>query len=471
MRILLLFMLAVAAPLQAQPENPGPYTPGSVSVQVLRGSRVLNTTVWFPSVNGTAQPDTLHGPYPVIIFGHGFLTQVAWYASILRHLASHGFIVAAPQFPDTQHGELADDMIEVLKFMHSESRRQQSQFYKLCDTLRSGVTGHSMGGGASLLAATRSRKINLAAPFAPAETTPSVISVINTARTFLYILAGQSDGITPTATNQQPMYNGATPFKVLLTLKGANHTKFIDNAALDFSDPRGYLSRSEQLRLTRRYLTSAARLVLYSDTSYTQYITGPSVQADTQVTLALQQAPVPPSPFTLISPPGSTVQGAVTFTWHESYSLFPGSSVRYVIKLYKQPSLSDSTGYKGTSTDTVFTFTNLPAGIWYWQVTAFTSDTTFTIAPAQFLLVTTATDVKNEIISKNSLQVYPNPASAYITVTGNNGDEIVIYSIEGKEVVRRKSGSNDNIIPLQALPPGVYLLRTDSGALPFVIRR
>ncbi len=41
-------------------------------------------------------PDT-PGNYPVAVFQHGFMTRNEAYSEILSHLASHGFVVVAPQ--------------------------------------------------------------------------------------------------------------------------------------------------------------------------------------------------------------------------------------------------------------------------------------------------------------------------------------------------------------------------------------
>ena len=37
------------------------------------------------------------GEYPVILFLHGYLFKNSFYSQILLHIASHGFIVIAPQ--------------------------------------------------------------------------------------------------------------------------------------------------------------------------------------------------------------------------------------------------------------------------------------------------------------------------------------------------------------------------------------
>ncbi|KAL1556316.1 chlorophyllase [Salvia divinorum] len=37
------------------------------------------------------------GRYPVVLFCHGYCTQTSWYSQLLRHIASHGYILVAPK--------------------------------------------------------------------------------------------------------------------------------------------------------------------------------------------------------------------------------------------------------------------------------------------------------------------------------------------------------------------------------------
>ncbi|KAK1677480.1 hypothetical protein QYE76_038328 [Lolium multiflorum] len=64
-----------------------------------------------PSVAGPPKPLLVAAPcdageYPVVVFLHGYLANNYFYSQLLRHVASHGFIVVAPQLytfsgPDT----------------------------------------------------------------------------------------------------------------------------------------------------------------------------------------------------------------------------------------------------------------------------------------------------------------------------------------------------------------------------------
>lgn len=65
------------------------YTKGplAVSVKQAQGSPAP-VTIYAPSAAGQ---------YPVVIFQHGFLLATGHYSDMLEHIASHGFIVVAPQ--------------------------------------------------------------------------------------------------------------------------------------------------------------------------------------------------------------------------------------------------------------------------------------------------------------------------------------------------------------------------------------
>jgi len=288
MRIVLLFFLVTVFTIEltyAQPENPGPRQAGWTNVNILRNARTLNCRVYYPAtVEGAeAQIDTAHGPYPIVAFGHGFFMQTGYYLSHFRHLATHGFVVIAPQFPDTQHGELADDLLYCVEYLRQQHSSGGSRFRGLIDTASIGLSGHSMGGGASLLAAARDSRVRVVAPLAAAETTPSAIAVMNQIVGFVYLIAGASDGIAPPAAHQIPMYNNANPPKALCNIREANHTRFMDVATFDFTDPNGTLTRPQQLLITRRYLTSVLSFVLKRDSSLWVYAFGDSARNDPRI--------------------------------------------------------------------------------------------------------------------------------------------------------------------------------------------
>lgn len=75
--------------------------------------RVLVTEIWYPSVGGSdtspttgARPDYAGGPFPVIVFAHGFDTLPTTYTALLTSWVRAGFVVVAPLFPDENANEI-----------------------------------------------------------------------------------------------------------------------------------------------------------------------------------------------------------------------------------------------------------------------------------------------------------------------------------------------------------------------------
>jgi dienelactone hydrolase len=68
-------------------------------------TRTLPTEFWYPavgapgSVTADAAPDRAHGPYPLVLFAHGYDVTPDFYGPLLARWAAAGYIVAAPKFP------------------------------------------------------------------------------------------------------------------------------------------------------------------------------------------------------------------------------------------------------------------------------------------------------------------------------------------------------------------------------------
>jgi predicted dienelactone hydrolase len=67
-------------------------------------SRTLPTTIYYPTGTPSAQPQpsatpARQGPYPLIVFAHGFTANPQLYSALLTQWAEAGYVVAAPLFP------------------------------------------------------------------------------------------------------------------------------------------------------------------------------------------------------------------------------------------------------------------------------------------------------------------------------------------------------------------------------------
>ncbi len=107
-----------------------------------------------------ASPDLADGPYPVVILSPGFALSTSSYAWLAEHLASHGFVVAAPQHAETLDPnrlwratvDRPRDVTATIDFL-TDATNLDGRLAGLADTDRVAVVGHSYGGYTALAAA------------------------------------------------------------------------------------------------------------------------------------------------------------------------------------------------------------------------------------------------------------------------------------------------------------------------------
>jgi predicted dienelactone hydrolase len=116
-----------------------------------------------PVVHGhalqNADIDDSKGPYPLVIFSHGFSLSAAWYNTLAEHYASYGFIVLAPEHTeqfDLEFGDLwkslidrPDDIKQTLDFAEALSA-PGGNMAGMIDMEHVAVVGHSYGGYTAL---------------------------------------------------------------------------------------------------------------------------------------------------------------------------------------------------------------------------------------------------------------------------------------------------------------------------------
>ena len=133
--------------------RPTPSEPGFPG----RTTRTLPTLVLYPArgASGAVVPGApvLRGasPSPLIVFSHGNSSGGPDYQPLLRQWASQGYVVAAPTYPLTSHGQIADyvhqpgDVSFVIDQVLRLDRQRSSPLFGLIDRARIGVAGHSLG--------------------------------------------------------------------------------------------------------------------------------------------------------------------------------------------------------------------------------------------------------------------------------------------------------------------------------------
>nr|WP_042198948.1 dienelactone hydrolase family protein [Kibdelosporangium sp. MJ126-NF4]CEL23639.1 FIG00821870: hypothetical protein [Kibdelosporangium sp. MJ126-NF4]CTQ93175.1 FIG00821870: hypothetical protein [Kibdelosporangium sp. MJ126-NF4] len=233
---------------------PGPHS-------VLRGDLGL---VGLPGVLFT--PRSGHG-LPAVAFGHGWLQPALRYHGLLRHLATHGIVVAAPNThvgPLGSHRLFAADLHTALQTCVSV-RLGDGQVTVSPDRL--GLAGHCFGGGSSVLAAADDSRVRAVATLAAAEARPSAVEAARSCRMpGLHLTAGR-DLVAPAVGNADLIAHAwAGPVQVR-ELPKAGHLGFTEGRHWSQLLLPGKGERKTQ-RLSRALLTAFFRKHLTGTDDY-----------------------------------------------------------------------------------------------------------------------------------------------------------------------------------------------------------
>lgn len=241
----------------ASSSDPGPFAVSQRNVTVTRANGTTFTAqLRYPATSTAANAPfaSAAAPAPAVTFGHGFLTSVDLYDTTLDHLASHGYITIATTsggelFPN--HANYAVDMRQCLTWLEQQDVLAGGSLFGAVNEAAFGVSGHSMGGGASMLAAAADARIRCAVTLAAAETIPSSAAASTTVQFPLRAIVGSADTIvTPATTINQ--YNNCDAPRQFVNMAGGSHCGFVDTSF--FGCDSISLPRAEQLAMTRALL-------------------------------------------------------------------------------------------------------------------------------------------------------------------------------------------------------------------------
>ena len=158
--------------------------------------------------------------HPIILWGNGTGTSPTTYRGLLRHWASHGFVVAAAETSNAGDGE---DMLECLDYLEDEHDSGSGTFAGNLDLDRVGTSGHSQGGGGAIMAGQDSR-ISVTAPFQPYTLgLGHRRSSQSNQNGPMFLMSGSRDSIAGPRLNQRPAFNNANVPVFWGTLQGAGH--------------------------------------------------------------------------------------------------------------------------------------------------------------------------------------------------------------------------------------------------------
>ena len=243
--------------LNLESKSPGPYQVGETTLNLFDTSRPtapngtysgdssgrsLITEVWYPKPEA-GKPN---GPYPLIVFAHGFMAFRTQSTRLCKHLASHGYFVVSPDFPlsgmagytyNRGGPDIADvinqpgDITFLINTFLGYSNTAGNQFAGMIDPEKIGMTGHSLGGLTTILASEGMKadpRIKAAVPLSPIACFLEQEYYNFGQQVPVMVMTGTKDLITPFDSNATLTYANLKPPKYLVGIKGGTHVGFID---------------------------------------------------------------------------------------------------------------------------------------------------------------------------------------------------------------------------------------------------
>ncbi|MHB8658287.1 MAG: alpha/beta hydrolase family protein [Solirubrobacteraceae bacterium] len=251
---------AISTSSSAPPKSPPPARPPfAVGLRVItfvdhyrtvvipgrgRVPRTLVTLIRYPALGPSSRIDAPDapaasgaGPFPLIIFGHGFAVTPTPYAPLLQAWARAGYVVVAPIFPlenaNAPGGPDESDLINqpgdmsfLITQMLAESQRSSGPFAGLLERGAIAATGQSDGGETALAVAYdsqfRDRRVAATVILSGAEIPGVGGFTFPPPSPPLLATQGTADTINPPGFTNT-FYALAPPPKYLLELFGASH--------------------------------------------------------------------------------------------------------------------------------------------------------------------------------------------------------------------------------------------------------
>lgn len=266
-----------AAPLAAGVyAKDGPYQAGSIDLALADGRRVV---AWYPAAAKAAKDpkesldiasllspelqakvpaDLRHqieyeidahpgaaaatgGPFPVVLFSHGYAGFPEQSAELTTHLARWGFVVLAPDHVERSLDgllgtaaksithKLTDVQVlsQTIDLAIAENHRSGSPLQGLVNANEAAVIGHSAGAEAAYDTASRDRRIKAFISYSVSLGGPDGQPVPPPPQVPGMVMIGTKDGVIPIAANRQ-VYQGMRPPKYLVTIRDGGHNVFSD---------------------------------------------------------------------------------------------------------------------------------------------------------------------------------------------------------------------------------------------------
>ncbi|MCX7861535.1 MAG: T9SS type A sorting domain-containing protein [Bacteroidales bacterium] len=240
-----------------------------------RNNRQIQTEIYYPANTAGDNVAVANGQFPFIVFGHGFVMSWDSYKWMWDSLVPLGYILAFPRTEGSMspsHSEFGKDLRFLNEKIKAEGNNASSFLYQKV-AQKSAIMGHSMGGGASFLAADNYTNFTTLINFAAANTNPSAITAASRVTVPVLMFCGENDGVTPPQQHQIPMYDSCiSSCKTRITIKGGGHCYFANyNFNCNFGEmttsPQPTITREEQIARVNYLLVPYLNYMLKGNTS------------------------------------------------------------------------------------------------------------------------------------------------------------------------------------------------------------
>jgi len=212
--VLLAFTFSLAVACDGMAVLPRP-------VSTLADSGDYSTTTDSISSSCTVyRPSSLGEDHPIVVWGNGTGSTPLAYASFLRHIAGHGFVVAAANTTNAGSGE---DMINCLDEVLEE-------YADNVNPDRIGTSGHSQGGSGAIMARADPRVVT-SAPMQPAWLGLGLDAHTQGKQNGpMFLMSGSKDTVVDPEWHQGRIFSNAAVPVFWGTLQGATHFEPANNA-------------------------------------------------------------------------------------------------------------------------------------------------------------------------------------------------------------------------------------------------
>ncbi len=401
-------------------------------------SRDVTCWIYYPGVAAGQNQTVTTGSFPVIVFGHGFVMGYDVYSNIWSALVPKGYIVVLPTTESgfsPVHANFGGDIAFLAAKMQSEGASSSSPFYQHV-TDKSGVMGHSMGGGSSFLAAENNTSITTMVTLAAAETNPSSTTAAANITIPALTIAGSADCVAPPATNALQMHTAlSSTCKTYISINNGSHCFFAENN-FNCNFGEGTCNPVPNIARADQQDAAADMFTLWFD----HWLKG-SCQAweDLQDSLAVspritsQQSCTQPTP--IIGLNGMYLEATPAGTYYQWYyegNLIPGANGQM-----HQPD------FEGNYTVEVNYLTYCP------------------IMSAPYNYSTTGINS----YEREEIKLFPVPAGDVIQVnrlSGKGKSDVKIYDVAGKLLIQTSLINPQAVINISSLSSGLYFINFTS---------